>query len=451
MVLVVLLYIIGMGKTEKSWEGSDQHKWSKKVKPRWGYISVNSRGYLYHHFKQLKYSKSLGHITKFKSERQIRTKVKKCDNEIGRLIGGRSSIDKTIGNGLDQFQKHNLTRLQNGRITRQTHDTYLTWIRFHERGIFKNHHDTPLVRFETESNLQSIRDFFWKYFKKRTQLKGQKGKRLTDRTILKEIGRLDMFFRFLVNENLMKTNPFDVIGDWLKSNVKSLTPLHDDQITKREMVQTYELWKRVRKGLVRRWDQTKFHRSRQKRVFLIQSLTGMRVSEVSRMEWGEVGFETPLVRDVRTIVLDGFTELEISSKGKTRTRTVPSKVSEILKYIRDELLEEFGSLPRWVHPSPHRHYNDPELTQPMTISSLIGGFISFQQSMGEEPPFLRTHQLRQFFITDLIERGVPDREVSIYVRHSSLNMTRYYLREDVLTTHNVLTDLEKSLLTIEDG
>ena len=70
--------------------------------------------------------------------------------------------------------------------------------------------------------------------------------------------------------------------------------------------------------------------------------------------------------------------------------------------------------------------------------------------MGESPPFLTTHELRNFFITDLIERGVPEREVSTYVRHSSIKMTRYYLREDVLTTDNVLSTIEDSIKEIED-
>ena len=168
------------------------------------------------------------------------------------------------------------------------------------------------------------------------------------------------------------------------------------------------------------------------------------------MEWGEVGTIPGLTRDVRSVVSTDLTELEITSKRKKRSRQVPDLVSRILVEIQDELRDQFGDLPRWVFPSPSRHGGDPELTRPLTNPGVSRSFKLLQIQMSELEPHLVSHELRNFFITDLIERGVSDREVSTYVRHSSVEMTRYYLREDVLPTDNVLSKIEDSIMETQD-
>jgi len=437
-------------RSTRPWEGTDQDRWRKKVKPRWGFLSVNGKGYLYHHFKPLKISRSLGNLLKYESEKEIRRRVRQSDDEIGRLVGGRTSPDRLLGVGLDRYRDFLTTRYQKGKISRSTYDDYLIWIRFHEKGVFKNHLQTPLLQFEPDNHLRSVQDFFGDYFDRRTKEKSKRGTHLSERHLRREITRLRRTFKFLVDERLMLKNPVEVIREWLEGRVSTRTPFRDTSHSKSEMIEKYERWKRIRTHLIKRWDQDRLVNHTSLRILLVQSLMGMRLSEVRRMEWGEVGTSPGLTRDVRSVVSTDLTELEITSKRKKRSRQVPDLVSRILVEIQDELRDQFGDLPRWVFPSPSRHGGDPELTRPLTNPGVSRSFKLLQIQMSELEPHLVSHELRNFFITDLIERGVSDREVSTYVRHSSVEMTRYYLREDVLPTDNVLSKIDDSIMETQD-
>ena len=423
------------------WDELKQSMWIRNVVVSEGHLVVNGKGYVYHRFKPFKYQKSLGHISKIDSERDLKMKVRSSVQELRRKIGGRYRSDQTVKNGLKKYRSRLRSLFENGHFTRSTFNVYNQYLDIHETRLFQKYLNNPVEQFSTNS--EPVRTFFLDYLETRMKDRNKKGKPIGFTTLKKDLSRVSGLFSFLVGEGWMKSNPLVDLTPSLLERIHRQIPNVPEYVSKESKVLQYQRWKDIREYLGNQWRRNRLHRNISGRVFYVQILTGMRVSEVLRMEWS--GWIQDVVRDVTTIVSNDFSELDIRSKKKQRVITPPEEVRGMFEIIREEQSEEFGGeFPRWVFPSPYSGILDRENLKPLNLQYISTRIKRLQKQFGWNEPHLTSHDLRRFFITDLVEHGVPEREVSTFVGHSSRRMTEFYIQDLVLNTDEVLGFVNKS-------
>jgi integrase len=422
------------------WDDLKQSKWVRNVDVSEGHLVVNGKGYVYHRFKPFNYQKSLGHISKLESEQDLRLKVRGSVQELRKKIGGRYRSDQTVKNGLKKYRSHLRSLMDNGHFTRSTFNVYSQYLDIHETRLFQNHMNVPVEQFSTNSD--PVRKFFLDYLETRMKDTNKKGKPIGFTTLKKDLSRVSGLFSFLVGEGWMKSNPLVDLTPFLLERINRQIPNVPEYVSKDSKVLQYQRWKDIREYLRNQWRRNRLHRNVSGRIFFVQILTGMRVSEVLRMEWS--GWIQDVVRDVTTIVSNDFSELDIRSKKKQRVIQTPSEVGGMFEVIREEQSEEFdGEFPRWVFPSPYSGVLDRENLKPMNLQYISTRIKRLQKDFGWNEPHLTSHDLRRFFITDLVENGIPERQVSTFVGHSSRRMTEFYIQDLVLNTEDVLGFVDK--------
>lgn len=216
-------------------------------------------------------------------------------------------------------------------------------------------------------------------------------------TIARKLCSIRSFLRFLVREEVIPRNPGDLVTTPKQS--KPLTPFFTvDDVFK----------------LVERPDETKPLGARDKAILELLYSTGIRVSELTGLDVGDVDL--------------GLDVVKVMGK-RSKERIVPIGTAArkaIMKYLDVRAsLEGRGS----VGPAEGAlflNYRGGRLT-PRSVERLLDKYQLLSGLSSKGSP----HTMRHSFATHLLAGGAGLREIQEFLGHSSLSTTQRYTRVDV--------------------
>lgn len=169
-----------------------------------------------------------------------------------------------------------------------------------------------------------------------------------------------------------------------------------------------------------------FHSRRNYIVILTLAGSGMRLGELTSLNWENINFDDSLIT--------------IETSKSRRKQSVP-----LSDTLREELLDwkrylesELNSLPQAVFVT--------DKAKRLTPSSIQNVFKRLKKNVGIEGHF-SPHVLRNFYIKQLLKGGLNLREVQLLARHSKIEITKGYVSylsyelKDSLDSANPLRDL----------
>jgi len=329
----------------------------------------------------------------------------------------------------------------------------------------------------------------------------------TKETILGSMRTMGTFFQWMTDLGLLNRDPWKETGrPWMRSKIQENYSQQTVEKTfgsgdiEREK---YESFKTLRRfyldGVTGKNPFDPFGPNSQigHTIFFLQILTGCRIREVNNSVWSgrllEV-LEDGRITDTISQFSPDLLKLEISDKsskkrGGSRTVDIPEDGRKLLETRFESLPDDhspwvfntprskkgrpitqvnllqffktfqgFGDKrPLKHHPISHYFSDDPPTGNPKSpTGNLINERTEYIQSLKDEgftyPRRLVTHDLRSYFITDLLNNRPPDdsgflQEISLYVGHSSTSTTlNHYISLPNLDHSTIRSVLQKSLM-----
>ncbi|TMN23148.1 tyrosine-type recombinase/integrase [Lentibacillus cibarius] len=232
-------------------------------------------------------------------------------------------------------------------------------------------------------------------------------------TVNTKLKRLRVFCRWLYVEKMTET----LLTDGIKAMREDVQP----------KIVTTEDVRAVLSHLRRSKRREDSFTSRRNYVLMLTMIgTGMRLSEITRLEWSDVDFSESLIQ-IR------------KSKSRT-TQSVPlseSLARELLEW-RLFLERKFNKLPQSVFVT--------EQGKTLSYSAIQNLFKRLKKRLGLTSRFC-PHGLRAYFIKELLKNGSNLRESQLLARHSKIQTTQMYVGyfahelKEGLDKHNPLNDL----------
>lgn len=222
-----------------------------------------------------------------------------------------------------------------------------------------------------------------------------------------KLNRLRVFFKWLYKEKLTTT----LLTHGIKAMKTDIEPKHISIEDVRVVLSHLRRNRRREDSFTSRRNYT---------LMLTFISTGLRLAEVTRLEWNHISFSEGMVRIIET---------------KSRTmQSVP--LSETLA---EELIEwkvfldsKFDVLPPNVFVT--------ERGKPLSRNAIQSLFKKLRTRLGLQSKF-SPHVLRAFYIKSLLENGTNLREVQLLARHSKISVTQLYLHYN---SHELKNTLNKN-------
>lgn len=162
-------------------------------------------------------------------------------------------------------------------------------------------------------------------------------------------------------------------------------------------------------------------------MVLVAARTGLRISELRALEWGDVNFDRKLLTVQRCAVL---TDIGTPKNGKVRHVPLTVDAMEALESIKSgsELVFTFQGR-MWVYMTALNHIR------------------SACRRAGVEP--IGWHILRHTFASQLVNRGATLQAVQVLLGHSTITMTQRYAHMVPETMRDTISLLEPKTLRFE--
>ena len=329
-------------------------------------------------------------------------------------------------------------------------------------------------------------------------------------TIQSTFSVLGIFVDWCYDRGYINTDPWKIFGrDWLKRRVKEELGQMTFQGTfsDREQIEKYESFKTLRQFYldsvsvegINPWTNLFFQGSPDRQpspighlIVFIQLLTGCRIREIVNLFWWGMGdqvgeYETLNGRSLDDGTLrDTYSELSLDYSsmdigGKTLRKRGSTRVVPIPDIVRPILQD------RWDNRNPDspfvfntRRSGEKQITEECILNwfkrfqeGIIEDFFSVNDPKNTEEDFVKgfywdrckkyvwdlekrgftypqrltSHDIRSFFITDLLERGIPLEQVSRFVGHTNVNTTRRYYIVNPVLKHEPIKDMMKEITT----
>ena len=440
---------------------------------------------------------------------EIEEKILREDRRtLGRKL---KSVLTPLGNYFDQFEEEVERRFESGRYRLKTIDSYLGRLRIFRgiysptlsrgmKGVDGTDHESrqkfisrfcePLWEYHQDPEVREMVYQRNEYFRRHSTKEPH-----TKETVQSFVRTMGVFFQWMTEEGLLNRDPWKETGrPWMTSRIQET---YSQQTVDETFGETergkYESFKTLRKFYIdgvkgdNPFEPFSPNNPVGHIIFFLQILTGCRVREIRNSVWsgrlGEVLDEGKIIDTISQFTPD-FQWLEISDKsskkrGGSRTVGIPKNGRILLEKRRESLPDDHSP---WVFHTPKSRED-----KPLTQVSLLQFFKTFQgfgdkrqtkhppisQWFGDDPPIweirnryieslkedgftyprrLVSHDLRSYFITDLLNNRPPDhdpsflQELSLYVGHSSTSTTlNHYISLPNLDHSNVRSVLQKSL------
>ena len=167
-------------------------------------------------------------------------------------------------------------------------------------------------------------------------------------------------------------------------------------------------------------------------LFLLEFATGLRLGELTALQWEELNLTTGELRISKQVVVIG-SELVITepkTKAAVRTLLLPPKVLEVFREYRN------GNPSRWLFPSPKKE------DSPLLPSVVRQRLHRLLDHAGCER--VRFHDLRHTFATHALTSGVDAKTLSGILGHTNASFT-------LDTYTHVTSDMQKTASGIVGG
>ena len=212
-------------------------------------------------------------------------------------------------------------------------------------------------------------------------------KRLTTSTMSRRISALKTFYQWLEKEALVKNNPMSMLETVKVRKNLPHVPSEED------MDQLLNFQKEI-EALPR--DQA---------LFELMYGCGLRVSEVVKLNWGDIGFDQHQI------------QVRNSKRGKSRIVPFAGSVGEALRKYKSEIKETTPEA------SVFRNAHDKRIT--------TRGVQYLLQKLLQRLPkslHLTPHSFRHGYATHLLNRGADLRSIQELLGHSNLSTTERYTK-----------------------
>lgn len=167
-------------------------------------------------------------------------------------------------------------------------------------------------------------------------------------------------------------------------------------------------------------------------LFLLEFATGLRLGELTALQWEDLNLTTGELRISKQVVVIG-SELVITepkTKAAVRTLLLPPKVLEVFREYRN------GNPSRWLFPSPKKE------DSPLLPSVVRQRLHRLLDHAGCER--VRFHDLRHTFATHALTSGVDAKTLSGILGHTNASFT-------LDTYTHVTSDMQKTASGIVGG
>lgn len=351
------------------------------------------------------------------------------------------------------------------------------------------------------------------YHKWGTDQQGQRVRRPHKRsTVTSTFSVLGIFLNWCYFTGYIRTDPWKMFGkDWVKTRLSEEFGQMTFQETfisqDEEQVEKYESFKTLRQFYldsvegINPWENLFFQGNGGDRqpspvghlIIFLQTLTGCRIREIVNMVWYGMMDQVTVEMNGKTlsqdVIRDTYSKLHIDyshidiggktlrKRGSTREVSLPTVVRPILqdrwnnrnpdspfvfntirsrgngpiteeniltwfKKFQERIIEDFFSV------------NDPKSTEEDFIPGLhyddCKKYVWNLEKRGfTYPRRLTSHDIRSFFITDLLEREIPLEQVSRFVGHSNVNTTRRHYIVNPVLKHDKVKDVMKEITNVK--
>jgi len=256
---------------------------------------------------------------------------------------------------------------------------------------FLNDYDSTLVNDISRIDRQAIRHFLASEFDRRDSRSGRKERKITARTIARELATVKSFFKYLVLIEKIKDNPAMHVQ----------TPKIDKQIP--NFIQFNKI-----QALMRMPDRSTLRGKRDHAILELFYATGIRLSELVGLNIGSVNHEENL--------------LKVVGKGN-KERIVPfgdkaKKAIEQYLRARENSWASDSQLPLFIGTKEKR-------ISTRTVQNRLGEYLKriLGGKKGASP-----HILRHTFGTHLLDNDADIRSIQELLGHSSISSTQIYTK-----------------------
>ncbi len=217
-------------------------------------------------------------------------------------------------------------------------------------------------------------------------------------TIARKLATLRSFFKFMVREGNLKTNPAETV----------FTPRREKYLPK--FLSIDEIFR-----LLDMPNGSKFLELRDLAILELLYSSGVRVSELVLLNVGEVDFDLGIAK--------------VAGKGK-KERIVPigdKAISSLKRYLdgREELQSSLGSL-KEVSKALFLNFRGGRLT-----ARSVGRIVDKYISKADIPKKISPHALRHTFATHMLDAGADLRVIQELLGHASLSSTQRYTQVSI--------------------
>ena len=224
-------------------------------------------------------------------------------------------------------------------------------------------------------------------------------------TVRRKLASLRSFFRFLVREGIVGSDPFrDIHGPKLAKKLPRILTV--DEVNKFLEAPLEDLAARRKSGVAVSI-QERYVRYRDSAVFEVLYSTGCRISEVTPLLWRQIDFAAGSV-------------IVLGKGAKQRLCLLGKPALEALKRMRDCAIEMDDASSDEVQPV-FMGANGNAVT-PREVERRM----KYWLAVAELPADITPHKLRHSFATHLLDAGADLRSVQELLGHSSLATTQIY-------------------------
>lgn len=187
------------------------------------------------------------------------------------------------------------------------------------------------------------------------------------------------------------------------------------------------------------------------RVWLIQAMTGRRVSEILMLDFNPLTMLHPPDHTADAdpdafIARLRYQQTKVDGVDPTIMveQAVVDLIDEQQRYVREKYPEAIT--PPYLFPAPRHNHRG---TQARTRSSMEGALrrldkqLQLTDQSGRPLKFTKTHRLRHTRATELLNAGVPQHVVQRYLGHRSPDMTMHYAATLSQTAENEFLKYKK--------
>ena len=256
---------------------------------------------------------------------------------------------------------------------------------------FLNDYDSTLVNDISRIDRQAIRHFLGSEFDRRDSRPGRKEKKITARTIARELATVKSFFKYLVLIEKIKDNPAMHVQ----------TPKIDKQIP--NFIQSNKI-----QALMRMPDRSTLRGKRDHAILELFYATGIRLSELVGLNIGSVNHEEKLLK----VVGKGDKERIVPFGDKAK------KAMEQYLIARENSWASDSQLPLFIGTKEKR-------ISTRTVQNRLGEYLKriLGGKKGASP-----HILRHTFGTHLLDNDADIRSIQELLGHSSISSTQIYTK-----------------------